>query len=238
MNLERELNDNGSINGLDSATLEIEDVSESESESEAKHDEMLENSHSVEPNQLEARLLRLASQESDDVVLKNVKEYRRNFDGFVKIVPFDSIYAMHEYIRANLRNLKPEECENSKQASYLNIILRIKPEDRFNKLLEFCEPIVRRILVANKGILEELLITANIEKLPCPIASDSEDSGEFSSRDDEDYDFEASIKPWYMLELIGMWLNFVNDPQSFRDELKTELLHKRLGGISVPLKYK
>ena len=182
--------------------------------------------------------MRLASQEPDDIVLQNVKEYRKNFDGFAEIVPFDSIHAMHEYIHANLRNRKSEEGVNLKQESFLNIILRIKEEYRFNKLLEFCEPIVRRILLANKGILEELLKTASIEKLPCPIASVSEDSRDLGSQENEDYDVEASIKPWYMLELIGMWLNFVNDPQSFRDELRSELLEKRLGGIPVPLKYK
>lgn len=184
--------------------------------------------------------MRLISQEpDDDIVLKNVKEYRRNFDGFAEIIPFESIHTMHEYIRSNLRNQQSEKYDITKQKIYLNILLRIKAEDRFNKLLESCDSIIRRILLANKMILEELLKTASIEKLPCPIAFDSEYSEEFECKNNEDDDVnESSIKSWYMLEMIGMWLNFINDQQTFRDELRNELLEKSLAGISVPLKFK
>ena len=183
-------------------------------------------------------VLRLASQEPDDIVLENVKKYRQNFEGFVEIVPFESVFAMHEYIRASLKNRKWEKLENPKQESYLNILLRIQPEDRFNKLLESCDYIIRLIILANKRILDELLKMANIEKLPCPFASSSEDSYQFGYNMEEHNDVEANIKSWYMLELIGMWLNFINDPQSFRDKLRSELLAKRLSGISVPLNYR
>lgn len=191
-----------------------------------------------------ARALRLVSQESDDddddIVLKNVKEYRRNFDGFVKIVPFDSLYSMHEYIRVNLKNRQYEKSDITKQKIYLNILLRVKPDDRFNKLLESCDSIIiRHIILANRIILQDLFKIASLEKLPCPIAFDSEeDFQEFESRDDNEDDAESNIKPWYMLEMIGVWLNFINNQQTFRDELRNELLEKCLAGISVPLKFK
>ncbi|XP_043471678.1 uncharacterized protein LOC122504576 isoform X2 [Leptopilina heterotoma] len=214
---------------------------DSESESEDINDEIRENCDVSQSLKNVARVLRLVSQEAeddnDDIVIKNVKEYRRNFDGFAEIIPFDSLHSMHEYIRLNLKNQHSEEIEPLKQEIYLNILLRVKPEERFNKLLESCDPIIRRILMANRIILEDLFKIASLEKLPCPITFDSENKHEFASQTDED-DTDLNIKPWYMLEMIGIWLNFINNQQTFRDELRNELLEKCLAGISVPLKFK
>lgn len=191
--------------------------------------------------------MRLVSQEpdenienNDDIVLKNVKEYRRNFDGFAEIIPFDSLHSMHEYIRLNLQKQQTiiEEIEPLKQEIYLNILLRVEPEERFNKLLESCDPIIRRILMANRRILQDLFKIASLEKLPCPISFDSENKHEFASQTTDEDDTDINIKPWYMLEMIGIWLNFINNQQTFRDELRNELLEKCLAGISVPLKFK
>lgn len=98
-----------------------------------------------------------------------VREYQINFDGFAEINRFSTIDEMHEFIVNNTEPSSTKEPMSTKQGQYLDILLNERGEDRFRRLVEISKGTVRRVLVRNEHILDNLFATASLDKFPSPL---------------------------------------------------------------------
>lgn len=191
----------------------------------------------------------------DDSLLQMAHEYRENFNGFAEINRFDSIEELHDFIKNTLKISADSKNKNfdSKnlynQEVYLNILLNQRPEERFRKLLDISRVTVRRLLARNEDILKELFASASLDIFPSPLApTDGMDEGvdeDVICQNPQDDEVNENMKRWYMIEMIGLWLNMITDITSYREAIKKRVLMNSWGiendqyeGIAVPLKYK
>ncbi|XP_057324153.1 rho GTPase-activating protein gacV-like [Microplitis mediator] len=250
-------------NNLQEDLIDKEEEEESEEEEEVEDDAEIEEanlrsqnnnslldtnqSNSFDPPEIKVTM--------DDSLLQMAHEYRENFDGFAEINQFNSIEELHDFIKNTLKitaDLKDKNFDSknlNSQEVYLNILLNQRPEERFRKLFDTSRVTVRRLLARNEDILRELFASASLDIFPSPLApTDGMDEGvdeDVVCQNPQDDEVNENMKRWYMIEMIGLWLNMITDITSYREAIKKRVLMNSWGiendqyeGIAVPLKYK